>query len=140
MPGFSTSYTHHRWRCFTPSFLVLAGITYLSLIKDVPIPELQSVMLADKWGHMVAYLVFAICLAGDCYRARLSACTVYTVASLLPVAYGGLIELIQPHFPPRQGEWADWIADCIGVAVGLMLFVLFYLWNKRRKNRLQHAE
>lgn len=118
---------------YLPSVLVAAGILWLSLIKSVPIPEQMEIPLADKWGHMLAYLVLALCLAGDGYRAHMSTRTVYMVASVLPVLYGGLIELVQPHFPPRTGEWGDWLADIIGVAIGLLVFFLFRLWSERRK-------
>lgn len=126
MPHTCTSYAHQRWWHFVPSLLVLAGITYLSLIKDVPVPLMGEIPLADKWGHMLAYLVFALCLASDSYRARLSVRALFMWAILLPVVYGGLIELIQPHFPPRMGEWADWLADCIGTVVGIALFAIYH--------------
>ena len=129
-----------RWWHFVPSLLVWAGITWLSLVREVPVPLMAEVPLADKWGHMSAYFVFALILADDCYRARLSAYAIYLWAILLPIAYGGLIELIQPHFPPRQGEWLDWVADCIGVAIGVVLFLLYHLWDTRRKTRQQRAE
>lgn len=119
-----------------PSLLVFAGITYMSLVKDAPIP-MGDIPLADKWGHMLAYLVFTLCLAGDGYRAGLSPKHLYIWAIVLPVAYGGLIELIQPYFPPRQGEWTDWLANCIGTAVGIALFACFRVYIKRR-NRRKH--
>ena len=127
-----SSNSSRYWRHFVPSALVWAGITWLSLVKDVPIP-VGEIPLADKWGHMLAYLVFALCIAGDSYRAQLPTRAIYLWAVLLPVIYGGLIELIQPYFPPRRGEWLDWAADCIGVAIAIVLFLLFHLWSQRRK-------
>lgn len=128
-----------KWWHFVPSLSVWAAITWLSLIKSVPIPLMGEIPLADKWGHMLAYLVFALCLAGDSYRANLPVSKVYSMAVLLPVAYGGLIELIQPHFPPRSGEWLDWLADCIGTSIGIILFVGFHMYNKHR-NESKHPE
>ena len=129
-----------KWWHFVPSLSVWAGITWLSLIKSVPVPLMGEIPLADKWGHMLAYLVFALCMACDGYRVRLPARAIYLWATVLPVAYGGLIELIQPHFPPRTGEWTDWLADCIGVAVGLAIFGLYHLWDKRSNKRQQCVE
>lgn len=121
-----------QWWHFVPSLLVLLGITYLSLVKDVPFVAMEEVPFADKWGHMVAYLVFSLCLASDSYHARLKTWQIYTLAVLFPVIYGGLIELIQPHFPPRQGEWIDWLADCVGTGIGVGLFAAFQVWSRRR--------
>ena len=59
---------------YLPSVIVAAGITYLSLIKEVPFAVMGDIPLADKWGHMVAYLVLALCLAGDSSRARVNTC------------------------------------------------------------------
>lgn len=140
MPYLCTSCTGRRWRCFVPSLFVWAGITWLSLIKAVPVPLMENIPLADKWGHMVAYMVFALCLAGDGYRAQMPVSRICLLAALLPAAYGGLIELVQPYFPPRQGEWLDWLADCIGVVAGMALFSLFLFCSNRRKARQQRAE
>ena len=71
-----------KWWHFVPSLSVWAAITWLSLIKAVPVPLMGDIPLADKWGHMLAYLVFALCLAGDGYRARLSVRTLYDVVRL----------------------------------------------------------
>ena len=127
------SSTSRKWWHFVPSLSVWAAITWLSLIKAVPVPLMVEIPLADKWGHMLAYLVFALCLAGDCFRVRMPARTIFFLAALLPIVYGGLIELIQPHFPPRSGEWSDWLADCIGTGIGLALFAIFHLLVVRHK-------
>lgn len=118
-----------------PSLLVLAAITYLSLIKEVPFQVMGDIPLADKWGHMAAYLVLALCIAGDGYRARLGMKAVYLSAVLVPLTYGGLMEVVQLQFPPRRGEWTDWLADAIGTAAGVALFILFRLWNRRLKQK-----
>lgn len=118
---------------YLPSVIVAAGITWLSLIRDVPAIMQVDIPLADKWGHMLAYLVFALCLAGDSYRARVSTRVIYMVSIVLPVVYGGLIEVIQPYFPPRAGEWTDWLADCIGVAIGIAIFGIYHVYAIRRK-------
>jgi len=117
---------------YLPSAIVAAGITWLSLVKEVPVPVMGDIPLADKWGHMLAYMVFALCLAGDSYTAHMNKRVIYTVSLVLPVIYGGLIELIQPYFPPRQGEMADWIADGIGAVIGVILFALFYIWYNHK--------
>lgn len=133
MPHSNTSCTHRRRWHYLPSLLVLAGITYLSLIKDVPAFVPQNIPLADKWGHMLAYLVLGACTAADSYRAHLPARVIYLAALLLSVAYGGLIELIQPYFPPRQGEWMDWLADCIGAGMGILIFAAWHYLHKCHK-------
>lgn len=132
MPHFCTSYTHRRRWQFLPSLLVLIGITYMSLIKQVPFAVMGDIPLADKWGHMVAYMVLTLCLACDASRARISVRVIYTVAVVLPLLYGGLMEWIQYYFPPRTCEWADWLADAIGTAAGAAVFAAYRLIVSRK--------
>ena len=127
--------SNKRWWHFVPSLLVLIGITYMSLIKEVPFAVMGDIPLADKWGHMVAYLVLALCLAGDGLRARISVRALYMVAVLLPLIYGGLMEWIQYYFPPRMCEWLDWVADAIGTAIGVALFAIYHLWKSSKTNQ-----
>lgn len=134
MSLFGISYNNKRWWHFLPSLLVLIGITYLSLIKEVPFAVMGEIPLADKWGHMVAYLVLAFCLACDSYRARVSTRVIYMVATLLPLAYGGLMEWIQYYFPPRMCELLDWMADGIGTIIGVALFAAYHLILRHKTN------
>jgi VanZ family protein len=43
----------------------------------------------------------------------------WVALAVLAVIYGGAIELLQP-LVSRSAEWADWGADAIGVALGLL--------------------
>ncbi|MCQ2209315.1 MAG: VanZ family protein [Paludibacteraceae bacterium] len=53
------------------------------------------------------------------------------VCILLPILYGGIMEFVQEFFfPPRSAEWSDWIADVMGVVIGMCLFMFV---NKKFK-------
>ncbi len=121
---------------FLPSAIVAAGITWLSLVRDVPVP-IGDIPMGDKWGHMVAYMLLSLCLCCDGRRMLLPVHLLYLTAIVLPLLYGGMIELIQPYFPPRQGDWADWLADGIGAAAGIVLFTLYRWWKSAKK---KHSE
>jgi VanZ family protein len=125
---------------YLPSAIAVAGITWLSLIRDVPVVMQVDLPLADKWGHMIAYRVLALCLAGDSYRARLSARTTYILALLPPLAYGGLMEWMQLYCPPRSCELLDWIADGIGTIAGVALFALCHILTNRKTKHLSSQQ
>ena len=49
------------------------------------------------------------------------------------LAFGGAIELLQLQVPNRSGQWADLLADGIGIGLGAQFALL---WLRRRK---EHA-
>ncbi len=88
------------------------AIGYLSL---TPLPEIPNLPGNDKLHHLIAYVVLG-------FLATLSRQTGKTVlATLLAViAYGGLIEIIQPYVN-RYGEFNDFLAGGLGAVLGWLL-------------------
>jgi len=53
---------------------------------------------------------------------------------LVPVFYGGVIELLQKYFfASRSAEWSDWIADILGSLTAVIVIIIFI--RKRRYDR-----
>jgi VanZ family protein len=75
----------------------------------------------DKLNHVLAF-------AGPCFAglAALPQATRHAAMRLALglVAWGGALELLQTRLPPRSGEWADLLADAVGVALGAALYAL----------------
>ena len=72
---------------------------------------------ADKFDHLLAFTALGL-------AARLTAApglrrSLLAASGLL--LYGGFIELVQTQLPTRQGDWADLVANGVGVAAGLAL-------------------
>jgi VanZ family protein len=92
--------------------LLLIVISYLALS---PAPPKGIGSSWDKLNHAMAFASLAFC--GYCslssHRAR------WLGLPLALLAYGGAIELMQLNIPGRDGEWADLIADAVGISVGL---------------------
>lgn len=119
------------------STLCIVAIWTLCLM---PIPEtpLSQVKLIDKWTHLIMY--GGLCLTIWTDRARLGIASnrrgtaIYAVA--LPIVMGGLIELVQAYCTAgmRSGEWLDWAADTLGVAlgqpIGILVAVCLAKWRK----------
>lgn len=68
----------------------------------------------DKTNHLLAFSTLAL-LGRGAYPGRMVA----VLGGLL--AYGGLIEVLQSFTPDRSAEWADLLADGVGLLVGEML-------------------
>ena len=104
----------------------------------VPLPELPKVPGKDKTLHVVAYLLLAVALMltlvahGRWPRRR-----VVAVMAALAV-YGAVDELTQ-GFVKRCPAFGDWLADLVGVVLGMAL-VEAVLCFRARKRRIENKE
>lgn len=99
------------------------GIAVLSLL---PAEAAVSTGWGDKWEHGIAYAVLTILLK----RAfpRLSTLWTWVLSTL----YGGLIEVGQLFVPSRHADVLDILANGLGAAVGLSLYVAWSIKQSRR--------
>lgn len=88
------------------------AIGYLSL---TPLPNLPDVPGNDKLHHLVAYAVLTF-LATLSRRKIKEVLTIFIAV----IAYGGLIETIQPYVN-RYGEFGDFLANGAGAVLGVLL-------------------
>ena len=105
------------------SVLYSLFVFYMSIVPDVPDFKLPDFNLKDKVMHGGAYVVLSLIICFELYRQRYLFREKKMVAWSIgfPILYGGLIELLQENFfPPRSGEWSDWLADIVG-ATGYFL-------------------
>ena len=102
-----------RLWCFV--FLAfLAGVLVLSLMPaGVRLPDTGW----DKSNHLLAFIALAV--TGLKAHPKSPA---LLLAGLL--AYGGLVEVLQSFTPDRMAEWADLLADALGLAMGWAIMQL----------------
>jgi len=91
---------------------VLTVAMLLPLEAPSPAPE-----GSDKLVHLAAFAALAFPLART---GRFGLLPVFVGAS----AFGGAIELIQPSFN-RSADVNDWVADVVGVILGIGLGLLY---------------
>ena len=117
---------------------ILCGIVIL-ILTGLPgslFPRVKPALGIDKIVHLFMYAGFAFaCLWG--YRKQfVSNGLAYKkkailLAAVIGVAYGGLTEIMQEYLvPKRTGDWYDFLADCIGTALGAIIFYLFFRRKK----------
>jgi VanZ family protein len=78
---------------------------------------------SDKLVHFIAFAALAFPLART---GRFGLLPVFIGAS----AFGGFIELIQPSFN-RSADVNDWVADLVGVTLGIGLGLLYRRLRRR---------
>ena len=104
--------------------LIAAAIAYLTLTP----PRLEALdgLLSDKANHVIAFA--ALIFPGALLYLR-------SLIWLIPAAlvFGAAIELVQP-LVGRSAEMADFVADGVGVACGLILgLILRRRWFQPRR-------
>ena len=106
-----------------PLTLIVTAVLTVAMLWpiDQPPPGPDG---SDKIVHLIAFAALAFPLART---GRFGLIPVFVGAS----AFGGLIELIQPSFG-RSADMQDWIADIAGVALGIMLALLYRRLRKHR--------
>ena len=106
--------------CWKPAFWSCAvAVLVLSLLPATP--ELPTTGW-DKSNHFLGFCVLAV-LGLQAYPARL----IHVVTGLL--IYGGAIELLQSLTSYRLGDWLDWLADAIGVMIGVAISSVTRAWR-----------
>lgn len=110
------------------SILVLSAIAYLSLLRE-PTISLPYVIGIDKWIHAIMYLVLTLTLLWDSQQRP----KLWWIAGVFSAIFGGFIEVLQEQFfYPRTGDWMDWLADCIGVIVAIIVWLIGVKWYEKR--------
>ncbi|MBS0343515.1 MAG: polysaccharide biosynthesis protein [Proteobacteria bacterium] len=92
-------------------WVAVAVVLVLALVPTLP-REIPSTGW-DKTNHLLAFALLGL-LGRAAYRPHFGA----VLAGLL--AYGGLIEILQLLMPPRMGEWADVLADALGLGLAAL--------------------
>jgi VanZ family protein len=103
--------------------LVLAAV--VALLSLMPMPPQTASLGWDKANHLLAFAALAVCAVFG-FRGRRAALWAVLAALL---AFGAAIELLQQLVPNRQAEWADLLADALGIALGA---ALASAWLRRR--------
>ena len=105
------------------TLVILVPITLLSLW---PLDELPSIPGTDKTHHVIAYALLMLPVA-------LRKPDNWVLYGSLFIAYGGVIELLQPYVN-RYGEWMDVLANAAGVVCGLIIAeIINYLSLLKKK-------
>lgn len=106
------------WKSIIWSLLIL----YMSLIREyhwMPLPEFTW---RDKLFHAIVYCIFGLLLGMDLKRNNTGSPGYWIILLLIPILYGGIIELLQHYFfPPRVGDWYDFLANTTGVLIASLI-------------------
>ena len=95
----------------------------LFLLSELPGTGVSLPDDTDKLVHGGLYLILGLSLAWG--KASTGSGVPVVVLLLMGVGYGALDEWHQSFVPGRDVSVGDWVADSIGVMLGLLLFSSF---------------
>jgi VanZ family protein len=126
----------HYFRKYTFSWLIIGIIIYLSFFTP-PKTELDNISNIDKLAHICMYGGLCSILWIEYLRSHIQIQRIraFIGGIVLPIAFSGIIELLQEYATTnRSGDWADMIANSIGVILAALLgqFV-FPRWIKKTR-------
>mgnify|MGYP001367755061 FL=1 len=116
--------------------LIALVIFYLTCIVDVesiPVPE--KVFQYDKLVHFAMFFALSAAVFIDYYLKHKGKPNGYRwllFGLVIPVIYGGLIEVAQENFFARSGDLYDFIADAMG-SMSATIVALFYVYVRPKK-------
>ena len=116
--------------------LIALVIFYLTCIIDVdsiPVPE--KVFQYDKLVHFAMFFALSAAVFVDYYLKHKGKPNGYRwllFGLVIPVIYGGLIEIAQENFFARSGDLYDFIADAMG-SMSATIIALFYVYVRPKK-------
>lgn len=123
---------YFRWWLLL-GWLIVATVIYLSLTAKPPI--MLPLSFGDKVGHFLAYSVLM-----GWFVQLFSSRSLLIVHALLLVAMGVGLEYAQGYGGRRHFEYADMVANSLGVLIGLGMLLtrwkgLLLYWERRLFSR-----
>ncbi len=102
-------------------------------VSDATIASVQLVV--RKLGHLTEYAILAALLCRALRQGQLRASGIFVAAFLIAAVYAALDEFHQSFIASRTGSPWDVTIDCLGAAIGLLLFRLLRNRNSKFENR-----
>jgi VanZ family protein len=105
------------------SITIVGIIIYLSFFKPPLFEYMDKIPFWDKIAHLCMYSGMSGALWVEFMRnhrnEKLPFLHVWIGAIICPIVFGGVVEVFQGCFTTyRGGDWLDFVADSIGVALG----------------------
>mgnify|MGYP000855192683 FL=1 len=113
-------------------------IVVIWIVCLIPIPEtpLDNVKMIDKWTHFLMYggLCTLLWLEYGLHHQSIEWKKMAFYAVLLPILLGGGIEIVQATCTGgnRSGEFLDFLADGVGVFLGMIIGIPLALMLSKR--------
>lgn len=113
--------------------LVIFYMTCIVKVDSIPVPK--KILQYDKLAHFGMFFTLSAAIYFDYYRlhkSKPSKLRWLLFGLIIPVIYGGVIEIVQEHFFARSGDWMDFLADSLG-SLSATAIAFIYLNRKQKQ-------
>jgi VanZ family protein len=90
------------------------GVGIITVTSVLPVDAMPPIDLWDKLLHVLSYAAVAALGGAGFFKTR-----THLLIALGLIALGAVLEVAQIHVPGRSGEFADGVANAIGVVAGI---------------------
>ena len=106
-----------------PAFTAAAVIFYVSSIEGITFPEI-GLSFDDKIFHCLAYFLFGLLIVRALHFGKLQPVylRIKIISIIIGFLYGFSDELHQSFVPGRSAEFWDWLADAVGIVMGVEFY------------------
>jgi VanZ family protein len=115
-PGYTTRAKRVYRFAFWTFFFVL---TCALLAPQQHLPNHKIINVGDKTQHTFVFFILSV----SYFYAYHQKNNTTNICLVIFIIYGGLVEVLQSLSNWRHGDWRDWLADALGVAVAKLLLV-----------------
>lgn len=118
----------HYWK----SIFVFCLIFYVTILHTPHIPRIFIFPHQDKWIHFIMFFSLTAVIYRDIIRTQsaISKIVFLLLVLVLPIVYGGLIEILQGAFiKNRTADWLDFLANTAGALFAFLPVHLFIYKN-----------
>ena len=120
------------------SLFVIIIVLILCFINTSQLPKSPALNF-DKLVHVIMFMGLSGVIFFDdtgYLRFPISKMRIFFGVFLFPVAFGGLIEIMQAYLTTtRSGDWFDFGGDVVGSVVGMLIALLINRYLPLRKKR-----
>ena len=128
------------WRVLL--LVYLAAVAYICFASQGDLPSFDNwpfKIPADKVVHFLMFLPWPILAALSVMpgydRASVRTVILLLIITIIGCALAGATEWIQGLLPYRSRDVYDFIADCLGLLAGALLFAAFYPFLRKSGTR-----
>jgi len=110
-------------------YFVLTGIYAITLLIVLLLPSdslpVHKVFSPDKFWHIFTYFLLAVGLIFSFREGHFQIWFNRRWTLIISLIHAGISEVLQGFSSGRASDLADWIANCIGIGLALLLLNIF---------------